>query len=258
MIISFLSNHMWAVIFFSVLEPLFFLYLFSFIFKKVFNSEDLRESDESFLISTLGGLITLACIVIGFAYSIAITNLNQADSDLFREATKIVALERLLKVEGSPQALEAKKHLDAYGASIVHDEWPEMVKGGYSEKTSKLIRQLTASINLIEPVNKKQEGLFTQIMDASTEVQHSRTQRILNTSMSIPQVFIGLTCVLMVLVYLVSGVLLTNGSRMLKIALPLQACLFSLFVGGIVLLDGPYAGSMPITAEPILKALGAN
>jgi hypothetical protein len=24
------------------------------------------------------------------------------------------------------------------------------------------------------------------------------------------------------------------------------------------LLDGPYAGSMPITAEPLLKALGAN
>jgi hypothetical protein len=62
----------------------------------------------------------------------------------------------------------------------------------------------------------------------------------------------------MIVVYLVSGILLVNGSRLLKIALPLQACLFSLFVGGIVLLDGPYAGSMSITAEPILKALSAN
>ena len=122
MIISFFTNKMWAVIFFSVLEPLFFLYIFTFIFNTLLKHKEVQESDKGFLMSTLGGLITLACIVIGFAYSIAISNLNQADSNLFREATKIVSLERLLTVEGSQQALEAKKYLDLYGTSIVHDE----------------------------------------------------------------------------------------------------------------------------------------
>jgi hypothetical protein len=257
MIISFFSNQLWTVILFSVLEPLFFLYLFSLIFKKLLKPKDMREGDRDFLISTLAGLITLACIVIGFAYSIAISNLNQADSNLFREATKIVSLERLLKVEGSHQALEAKKYLDLYATSIVHDEWPEMLKGGHSQKTSGLIGQLLESINKIEPVSTKQEGLFTQIMAESIDVQHSRIQRILNTSMSIPPIFVGLTCVLMVLIYLVSGVLLIDASKTFKIALPLQACVFSIFVGGICLLDSPYAGSMPITAAPILKALGS-
>lgn len=92
-----------------MIEPLFFLYLFSFIFKKVLKPKDTQDGDRDFLISTLTGLITLACIVIGFAFSIAISNLNQADSNLFREATRIVSLERLLLVEGSHQSLEAKK-----------------------------------------------------------------------------------------------------------------------------------------------------
>ena len=258
MIISFFSNQLWAVILFSVIEPLFFLYLFSFIFKKILKPKDMRDGDGDFLISTLAGLITLACIVIGFAYSIAISNLNQADAHLFREATRIVSLERLLVVEGSQQSLEAKKYLDSYATSIVHDEWPEMVKGGHSEKTSRLIGQLLESINKIEPLSTKQEGLFTQIMAESIEVQHSRVQRILNTSMSIPPIFVGLTCLLMMLIYLVSSVLLINASKMLKIALPLQACVFSFFIGGICLLDGPYSGAMPITATPILKALGAR
>jgi hypothetical protein len=258
MIISFFSNQLWTVIFFSLLEPLFFLFIFRLIFKKILKPKDMQEGDGDFLISTLAGLITLACIVIGFAYSIAISNLNQADSNLFREATKIVSLERLLTVEGSHQALEAKKYLDLYAESIVHDEWPEMIKGGHSQKTSWLIGQLLESINKIEPFSRKQEGLFTQIMTESIEVQHSRIQRILNTSMSIPPVFIALTCLLMILIYLVSAILLVNTSKMLKIALPIQACVFSFFVGGICLLDGPYAGSMPITAEPILKALSAR
>ena len=57
-----------------------------------------------------------------------------------------------------------------------------------SEKTSRLIGQLLESINKIEPLGTKQEGLFTQIMAESIEVQHSRIQRILNTSMGIPPI----------------------------------------------------------------------
>ena len=256
MIQNFFSHQSpWVILLFFGLGPIFLIYIFNTIFKKLFKTVEISENDDDFLLSALGGLITLACITIGFAYSIAITNLNQADSDLFREATKIVNLNRLLTVEGSPNALAAKKYLDLYGDSIVKDEWPEIIKGGFSQQTTILVKKMQETINKIDPVTMKQQSLFSQIMIESQHVQEARLQRILNTSMTIPSVFLRLTTLLILLIFIVSSILLINGSRVRRFALILQSCVFSLFEAGIVLLDGPYSGIMPITPDSIIKAL---
>jgi hypothetical protein len=251
----FQSQPTWVILLSFGAGPVFLMLALNFMFYKIFKNTELTEDDRSFLSTTLGGLITLACITIGFAYSIAITNSNQADSDLFSESSRIVNLDRLLTVDSSKQAIEAKKVLSLYATSIVTDEWPEMIKGGHSVRTTALLRQLQESLNSIDPITEKQQTIFGQIITESQEVQASRTQRILNTAMTIPPLFIKLTNLLIILILVLSSVLMIKVSKIQKFALLLQGCIFSIFVAGIMLLDAPYTGAMPVTPDAILKAL---
>ena len=251
----FLTQKTWVIILFFGIGPIFLIFVFNFIFYKLFKNIEISDDDRSFLTTTLGGLITLACITIGFAYSIAITNSNQADSDLFGESSVIVNLDRLLAVDGSEQAIKAQKVLSSYATSIVKDEWPEMLTGGHSVKTTALMRQLLDSINSIDPITAKQQTIFGQIITESQQVQAARTQRILNTGMTIPPIFIKLTNLLIILILILSGVLMNKVSKIQKSALLLQGCIFSIFVAGIMLLDAPYTGALPVTPDAIIKAL---
>jgi len=246
----------WLILLFFGIAPFVCIYAFQAIFKRIFKNKEISENDEDFLSATLAGLITLACITIGFAYSIAIGNLNEADSDLFKEATKIVNLNRLLSLDGSPAALEAKRNLNLYGVSIVQDEWPKMVNGQHSDKTTALIKQTQENINHIDPITSKQQSIFNKIISESQEVQELRMQRTLNTSMAIPPIFIKMTNLLILLIFMVSSILLIKASQMRKIALLLQSFVFSLFIAGIIMLDGPYSGALRITPDAIMKALG--
>lgn len=235
--------------------PFGLLFILHWIFQKVFRGKTLPEDDQNFLTNTLTGLITLACITIGFSYSIAIQNQDQADSDLVNEAIHIESLSRFLSIDGSPEALKAKLYLQQYAGSIVTDEWPQLLKGGTSSVTTELAKKYEEHIQKIYPNTPRQTSVFSAIIATSEKVRAARLQRILNSTTSIPKIFIRLNNLLILLIIIVSASLMIKTTRMRKAALTLQCFIFSLFLSGIIILDYPYIGPSPISPDSIIAVM---
>jgi hypothetical protein len=241
-----------------IIAPCLIIFVTYYFFQKVRSSEDLSDDDKTFLTATLTGLITLACISIGFSYSIAIGNLDKADSDLVVEVTNIQSLSRLLSLDESQESLRAKNYLDQYALSIVADEWLELVKGGSSLKTTMLWREVNKSLDALNPKTQKQISIFSTIISTAEQVKTSRLHRLLNTSLSIPPIFIKMSNLLILLIFVISGLLMVHASNLRKFALLLQSLIFAIFLGGITILDAPYTGPQPISPaamRDVLKAL---
>ena len=241
-----------AIFTFAPLVLLFFSHL---IFKKIYGKDNLTDDDQTFLTNTLTGLITLACISIGFSYSIAIQNQNQADSDLVNEAIYIQSLDRFLIIEGSTPAMQARRYLQQYAGSIVDDEWQEMQNGSASPITTGFANKFEEQIEKINPITQKQASIFSAIISNSEKVKSARMQRILNSTLSIPPLFIKLNNLLVLLIIVVSGSLMVSASKTRTFALTVQCLIFSLFLSGILILDYPYTGVDSITPNSIISVL---
>lgn len=237
------------------IAPLVLLFFFYSIFKKIYGESNLTDDDQAFLTNTLTGLITLACISIGFSYSIAIQNQNQADSDLVNEAIYIQNLDRFLNIEGSPEALQARHYLQRYAGSIVNNEWPEMQNGSASPVTTGFANKFEEQLGKINPVTQKQTSIFSAIISTSEKVKSARMQRILNSTLSIPPIFIKLNNLLVLLIVLVTGTLIVGASKIRIFALTLQCLIFSLFLAGIIILDYPCTGADSISPDSIISVL---
>jgi len=227
------------------------------MFKKIYGDKKLPEDDQSFLTNTLSGLTTLACISIGFSYAIAIENYNQAFTDLVNEKIQIESLDKLLKIDGSPEALMAKQYLSQYAGSIVTDEWSQLLKGKTSPVTTNLSEKFEERIDKINPVTPRQISIFNAIIAAAEKVQSARLQRILNSTLSIPIIFILLSDFLFFLIILISGSLMAQSSHVQKFALTLQCFIFALFLAGIVILDYPYIGPSSISPDSLIFTMEA-
>jgi hypothetical protein len=226
-----------------------------FLFKKIRPTEDISDDDKTFLTGTLSGLITLACILIGFGYSIAIGHLDKVDADLVVEVTNIQTLNRLLSIDASPESLRAKNYLDQYALSIVDDEWPELAKGGSSIKTGMLWREVEKSLDSLNLKTQKQISIFSSIIMTAEQVKTSRLTRLLNASLSIPSTFVRMSNLLILLIFVISGILMVHASNLRKFALLLQSLIFALFLAGVVVLDFPYTGAMKVSPEAMKAVL---
>jgi hypothetical protein len=237
------------------IAPFVLLFVFYWIFKMALRGKTLPDDDQSFLTNTLTGLITLACISIGFSYSIAIQNQSQADSDLVNEAVHIESLERFLTIDGSPEGLKARQYLREYAASIVKDEWPQFLNGNTSPVTTELADKFERHIENIQPLTPKQTSIYSAIIANVEKVKSARLQRILNSTTSIPAIFTRLNNLLILLIIIVSAFLMVQTSHIKKFALTLQCFIFSLFLGGIVVLDYPYIGPSPVSPDSIISVM---
>lgn len=205
--------------------------------------------------NTLTGLITLACISIGFSYSIAIQNQSQADADLVNEAIYIESLDRFLTLDGSSEGLKARQYLRDYAASIVKDEWPQLLNGNTSPLTTELSDKFERHIESIQPLTPKQTSIYSAIIANVEKVKSARLQRILNSTNSIPPIFTRLNNLLILLIFIVSALLMIQTTHVKKFALTLQCFIFSLFLGGIIALDYPYIGPSPISPDSIIAVM---
>ncbi len=98
--------------------------IFFVVIKKVFSVSAISETDEGVVTTTLTGMFTLGCIVLGFSLASALANRDKADQDMMIEALSIENLAGSLQRMGSAESLVALKNLVSYTSSIVQDEMP--------------------------------------------------------------------------------------------------------------------------------------
>ena len=125
----------WVVLWIYPLVTLAVMAGLSVIFRKLLISEKLYSDDTDVVDTATQNSLSAAYVIMGFTLVLVMGSVDTYENNVGTEGTNIESLDRLLFLDGSPEAQTMRKDLILYATSIVKDEWPSISNGG-SEVTS--------------------------------------------------------------------------------------------------------------------------
>jgi len=244
----------WVLLWFYPLMTLAVMAVLSVIFRKLLISEKLYSDDTDVVDTATQNSLSAAYVIMGFTLVLVMGSVDTYENNVVTEGTNIESLDRLLILDGSPEALAMRKTLILYAQSIVNDEWPSMSTGG-SKITSKLMNNLSGNLTGLTPETTQQKILFTDIVRKTDQVIHSREARILNASGGLPVLFWTLSYLYLFGVAIICALRLSHATPMRIIALSTQLSMLSLIFSAVMIIDHPFRGETQITPDAINQAV---
>jgi hypothetical protein len=140
-----------------------------------------KGADESFKLFT-----SLTLMLLAFCFVRAQTDHRNVEDLVSREATIIYKLNHALESYGGDQALALQQKTKEYAQSIIQDEWPLLIKGQRSTKTSEILADLIEGCRELEPRNIVQQVARAEILPTITQVSDVREARLSASHLSLP------------------------------------------------------------------------
>ncbi len=225
------------------------------VFRKISGKLKLDDYDGDILDTATQNTLSGAFVVLGFSLVLVMGTTDRFESDVTTEATRIVSMDRLLVLEGSPQATALRGGLKQYSDSVVTDEWPMLSSGRGSKKTAGLLQDLFKELEQLKPQDPRQVSLYGDIVRKSDEIYHSRATRILNSRSSLPTLFWIVNYLSLAGVIIIASLRLMQPTSMRILALCTQIVLISVLFSAVLIIDHPFMGGTNISPDPIAKAL---
>ena len=228
--------------------------ILALIFRRIIPSQKLYDSDTDVVDTATQNSLSAAYVVMGFTLVLVMGTADTYDTNVMTEATQIESLDRLLIHDGSAQAKKMRTNLLNYAQSIVRDEWPDL-EYGPNEKTTALMRELSDSLEKINPTTPKQSLLFTDITRTTNQIILSREIRALNAGGGLPQLFWTISYLYLFAVAIICALRLSHATPMRVIAITTQLTMLSLIFSAVMIIDHPFMGKTSASSQPLEKAI---
>lgn len=198
-------------------------------------------------------LISLFTLVLAFSLVQAIGNYRQANTQVATEAAQINNLDRLLTRFNSDKAADVRQHLTAYTKSIVEDDWPALVNGGASQKTTDLFKPVSHGIIAIHPENDRQVSLYASAVNLAHDLERMREVRLESGTLQIPTNYWMVILFAMLSKILLSALL--DRSGMGNYVLGVQMAVLGALLGLVLIFDEPYKGQTSVQPDNFVSVL---
>ena len=208
-----------------------------------------NDLNTEFVTRTWAPLFTMTALVLAFTLVEADTNFRRVDAQVTTEASQLNQLDRLLVRYGSADASKVRPLLLAYTRSIVRDEWPEMLKGGSSEKTAAAFSPISQGIMALQPEPGRETVIYTEMLKLLEASAVSRDTRLNDVHVGLPAIYWEVIAFSMAMLLLVSGTVERTGHRVLVIAA--QVAVLGAFIGFAFIMDTPFLGDTAVTSDAI-------
>ena len=245
----------WAIFVIFPAASLTIMFAFTAAFRLAVKRSRFFEFDAETVNTTIQNTISGAYVVLGFVLVLVMSTANEIDDNNTKEASYIESLDRLLVMEGSTAAKNARQSLHAYTASIVNVDWDRLVDGIYRPETRALANMLFNHINAIQINNNRQQAIFSEIIQTQNKIIEYRNLRILSSQSQLPTLFWTLSFLTLLGIILVSAFQLTDASRKRAAALSLQLTILSWLFAVVMILDLPFVGEHKISPVAFERAL---
>lgn len=245
----------WVIFILFPAVSLTLMFFFTAAFRLAAKRSRFFEFDTETVNTTIQNTISGAYVVLGFVLVLVMSTANEIDANNTKEASYIESLDRLLLMDGSAAAKNARQSLHAYTASIVNTDWDRLVDGVYRPETRALASTLFNQINAMQISNDRQEALFSEIVQTQNKIMEYRNLRILSSQSKLPDLFWVLSFLTLLGVILVSAFQLTDASRKRAAALSLQLTILSWLFAVVMILDLPFVGDHKISPVAFERAL---
>lgn len=198
-------------------------------------------------------MISLCTLVLAFSLVQAIGNYRQANTQVATEAAQVNNLDRLLTRFNSERATEVRKHLMAYAQSVIDDDWPALVNGGASSKTTELFKPISQGIIAIHPENDRQVSLYSSALNLAHDLERMREVRLESGTLQIPFNYWVVIIFAMLSKILLSALLdrTAAGSYVLSI----QMAVLGALLGLVFIFDEPYKGQTSVQPDNFVSVI---
>lgn len=132
-----------------------------------------------YLLSVVG---TLYAVLLGFIIVEAMQHIQDLRVLVEDEASGVANIFLLANGLPSERRLKIRKQCHDYAYAVVHDEWQEMERGGYSTQAFGHIRSLIKEITEFKPQDPQQEGIHAQMLSEICDTSAKRRNRIVNAA----------------------------------------------------------------------------
>ncbi len=245
----------WLILLLFPTGSLLCIAVLSSLLRLVSDKLKLGDYDGDILDTATQNTLSGAFVVLGFSLVLVMGTNDRFESDVTTEATRIVSMDRLLILEGSPQAGVLRTQLKAYSNSVVSDEWPALASGRGSKQTGNYLQALFNGLEQLQPQGARGTALFGEIVKKTQEIFHSRETRILNSRSSLPSLFWIVNYLSLAGVIIIASLRLLQPTTMRVLALATQIVLISLLFSAVLIIDHPFVGETNISPDPIVKAV---
>lgn len=231
------------------------LWITAVIFRRFQRHLRLVQYDGDILDTATQNTMSGAYVVLGFVLVLAMTTVSDLDSAVSKEATSIKSLERLLVLDGSPNAMRTRELLVGYTSSLIRDEWPVLKDGRGSPVTSDALQELFLSLDQLAPTSTKAAVLYSKVIEQADRVAELRNSRILSVQSNLPGIFYTVSLLSVMGVIIIAALRLIESTPIRALALVTQLIMLTLMFGAIVILDLPYLGDTVSSPDALQTAL---
>jgi hypothetical protein len=215
----------------------------------------LRTNNEvaGFKFATVG---VVYAVLLAFAVIVVWEKFNDAEATVAREASAAATIYRLADGLDAAHSAPLKEAMNAYLSAVIDKGWPAMEHGRASADVTRALSNMYATILKSRSTDAIDPILTGEILRQLDEVSASRRSRLVASTGTVPGVLWFV---------LVSGAIITVaftfffGTPNLRAQSLMTAALSILVFSGlltVVVFDRPFAGSVKVEPEALMRVLG--
>lgn len=204
----------------------------------------------------IGMIATLAALVMGLMVSSSKASFDERQAEVVRVATTLVLLDHALAAYGT-EARGARDEVRSLVDITLHRIAPS---GGFGIEEFQaplsnldLITHLQSTIMALAPASDAQRWFQARAMTLTTELAHERTQSVVRSKRTIPNLVLVVVVAWLVLIFIGLGVFsVTNPTVFAGLVICAFAFASSIFL--VLELDMPYSGLITISGDSLRAA----
>ena len=228
--------------------------LFGMYFRNALSADNLRDDVKDVVRLSTGLIGTIAALVLGLLIASA-KNSYDARSAQFKQITANVILLDLLLEQYGADARDLRATLRIGLPSFIE----RVTSEGRSEKpvpfeTSAAAQIFVSKIQELKPAADAQRSLQTRIINATTDLAHSRLALFIQSHETIPVPFLAILVFWLTIIFASFG-LFVRPAPIVVVTFIVGALSVSGALFLVLEMDQPFAGMFQISTEPLRNAL---
>ena len=212
------------------------------------NEQRDQSSYEAF-----NAIMAMIGIILAFLLVEANDNLHSIETTVGKEAAAISATDRILTRINEAGLSNLRPELAAFGASVIHDEWPMLRSGDRSPVTDDAYNLLSKDIRAVAPHDPREIAMYNELLKEIDDVADAREQLIVDSELALPNIFWTMIGCLFIAAFGIC--MFTNDVFSRRIGLAATSGAVALLLAFVIIVDVPFEGETAVSAKPIQSAL---
>ena len=241
--------------FFTVLAV--FVALVGVLLAQRYISLEFRKAHNDTLSIIYGALYITFGVIVGFTAYLVLDKYADAQKTVASEAANVVQIYQLANSFPQAQRDQIQQLAKSYAQEVVDEEWPLMRKGQSSSHAGELVKEISGSVQDIEPSTDSERAAYAQELSRVNDLTQNRSVRLLRLYAGLPPILWIALIVLATIIVIFMFFIGMDNARLHRLAVVTLVIAFTIIFFTIYALDTPFGPGFRVGPYAFEQALNA-